>query len=786
MTRLTSLTRITAAVVLLAVSAASAAALTVTNTNNNGAGSLNQAITDANTIGGINTITFDLPGSGPHIIELTSPLPAFFSDIQIINDDTGAEAVTVRRSAGGGTENFRIFTITPTRTVLIAGLTISNGDPGINGFFGGGIHNDKSTLTVRNCTLSGNRAVYGGGIHNSTLSGDGTATLTLINCTFSGNSATDGGAVQNQSSGGNATVSLTNCILTGNSASTNGGGINNVSSVNTASITLNNCVVSDNSADSGGGITSRSAGGTTIVVANDCTSTGNQATAPFGAGGGIRLEAGGSLTVTNSTLTANSAGSGGAIALENGGPTVALDNSTMSLNNAIFSGGALYSEGGGVIVTNCTISGNAVSSGNGSGGGIFNEGSGHDLGRVDIINSTIAGNAAATGGGIRNSGFVSPANTIMTLVNTVLRTGQTGSNIVSNGGASFTSLGHNLSNDSADGDAGSGPGGLLNAAGDIRNTDPQLGPLASNGGPTQTHALLPASLAINGGDEAHAPSLDQRGFPRVGVSDIGSFELQTVTPAVLGNISTRLRVETGDNGLIGGFIVTGTQPKRIIVRALGPSLPLAGALADPVLELRNASGGLIMSCNDWRDDPAQESEIIATGIPPGNDLESAIVATLPANGSAYTAIVRGANNGTGIGVVEAYDLDQAANSKLANISTRGLVQTGDDVLIGGLIVLGQNPLRVIVRALGPSLPLAGALDNPTLELRDGSGTLLVSNDNWRDDPGQESEIIATGIPPANDLESAIVRNLTPGNYTAIVRGVNNTTGIAVVEAYGLN
>ncbi len=257
------------------------------------------------------------------------------------------------------------------------------------------------------------------------------------------------------------------------------------------------------------------------------------------------------------------------------------------------------------------------------------------------------------------------------------------------------------------------------------------------------------------------------------------------TPTTLGNISTRLRVETGDNVLIGGFIVTGTQPKRIIVRAIGPSLPLAGVLADPVLELRHSSGGLIMSNDNWRTG-GQEAEIIATTIPPSNDLESAIVATLPANSSAYTAIVRGLNNGTGIGVVEAYDLDQTVNSKLANISTRGFVQTGDDVLIGGLIVLGQNPLRVIVRAIGPSLPLSGALENPTLALHDGNGALLVSNDNWRDDPTQEAEIIATGIPPSNDLESAIVRNLAPGSYTAIVRGVNNTTGIAVVEAYGLN
>jgi hypothetical protein len=256
------------------------------------------------------------------------------------------------------------------------------------------------------------------------------------------------------------------------------------------------------------------------------------------------------------------------------------------------------------------------------------------------------------------------------------------------------------------------------------------------------------------------------------------------SPSTLANISTRLRVETGDNVLIGGFIITGTQPKKVIIRAIGPSLPLAGALADPVLELRSSSGSLILSNDNWRSN--QEAEIIATTIPPSNDLESAIVATLPANGSHYTAIVRGVNDGTGIGVVEAYDLNHAVDSKLANISTRGLVQTGDNVLIGGMIVLGQNPLRVIVRAIGPSLSsfFTGALADPTLELRDGNGGLIDSNDNWRSD--HEQEIIATTVPPTNDMESAIVRNLAPGNYTAIVRGVNDTTGVAVVEAYNLN
>jgi hypothetical protein len=168
-------------------------------------------------------------------------------------------------------------------------------------------------------------------------------------------------------------------------------------------------------------------------------------------------------------------------------------------------------------------------------------------------------------------------------------------------------------------------------------------------------------------------------------------------------------------------------------------------------------------------------------------LESAIVATLPANNSAYTAIVRGGNNGTGIGLVEVYDLAPTLDSKPANISTRGLVQTGDNVLISGLIVLGQNSMRIIVRAIGPSLPISGQpLGDPTLSLYDGNGALIGFNDNWRSD--QEDEIIATGIPPSNNLESAIVAMLPAngGFYTAIVRGNNGASGVALVEVYDLS
>jgi uncharacterized delta-60 repeat protein len=276
-----------------------------------------------------------------------------------------------------------------------------------------------------------------------------------------------------------------------------------------------------------------------------------------------------------------------------------------------------------------------------------------------------------------------------------------------------------------------------------------------------------------------------RGYYRSGISSSSESITESVRNSFLnpifGNISTRARVETGDNAMIGGFIITGTQPKTVIVRGIGPSLSVPGALADPVIEVHGSSGELLGSNDNWRNDPNQQ-HVIDSGLAPSNELESALWGII--NPGSYTVVLRGKNDTTGIGVFEAYDLDQTADSQLANVSTRGFVQTGDNVLIGGVIVLGQYPRRVIVRAIGPSLSVAGRLGDPTLELHDSNGALIVANDNWRSD--QEAEIIATTIPPSNDLESAIVRSLTPGNYTAIVRGVNNTTGIAVVEAYGLN
>ncbi len=256
------------------------------------------------------------------------------------------------------------------------------------------------------------------------------------------------------------------------------------------------------------------------------------------------------------------------------------------------------------------------------------------------------------------------------------------------------------------------------------------------------------------------------------------------------NISTRLRVRTGDNVLISGFIITGTDPKRVLVRGIGPSLApfFPDFLPDPTLELHGPAGFVTSMNDNWKirpDGSSQQAEIEATGIPPATDLESAFVQSLPANSSAYTAILRGRNDSTGVGLVEAYDLDAAANSKLANISTRGFVETGDGVLIGGFIV-GHDFSKVVIRAIGPSLGSVGvpeALPDPTLELHNGDGALVASNDNWRTLQG--AEIIATTIPPANDLESALVLTLRPGAYTAIVAGANNTTGVALVEVYHL-
>jgi len=251
-----------------------------------------------------------------------------------------------------------------------------------------------------------------------------------------------------------------------------------------------------------------------------------------------------------------------------------------------------------------------------------------------------------------------------------------------------------------------------------------------------------------------------------------------------------MRVQTGDNVGIGGFIITGSAPKRVILRAIGPSLTQQGVpnvLADPILELHGTAGFATITNDNWRD--TQEAEIQATGIPPTNDLESAIVISL--DPGAYTAIVRGTNNTSGVALIEVYDLNEGAASKLANMSTRAFVSTGSDIVIAGfLLSSGDGWDRIIVRGIGPSLapgifPVSAVLADPTLELRDGNGTLILADNNWQDNLAQAAEIIAAGLAPENSLEAAMAATLPPGLYTALLAGRLGGTGIGVVEIYDL-
>ena len=262
------------------------------------------------------------------------------------------------------------------------------------------------------------------------------------------------------------------------------------------------------------------------------------------------------------------------------------------------------------------------------------------------------------------------------------------------------------------------------------------------------------------------------------------------------NLSTRARVLTGEQVLIAGFIISGTDPKRVIIRGIGPSLNgVNGELSDPTLELRRGST-LLASNDNWKTRPdgtSQQTEIEQTTIPPTNDLESALVMTL--NPGNYTATLSGKDNGTGVGVVEVYDLAPTAGSQLANISTRGFVDTDDNAMIAGLIAGdGTSGARaqVLVRVLGPSLAssgIQGALQDPTVALHDANGAIIATNDNWQsNDQTQESQealVRATTIAPSNNFESAIVASLPPGPSTAVVRGKNNSTGVGLVEVYNL-
>jgi hypothetical protein len=304
---------------------------------------------------------------------------------------------------------------------------------------------------------------------------------------------------------------------------------------------------------------------------------------------------------------------------------------------------------------------------------------------------------------------------------------------------------------------------------------------ASNGG----------TVALDGTGQTTSFGVVPTSLNSVHTLTVGPSAFATVPPPGTAlNISTRLPVGTGQNVLVGGFIILGPVPKSVVIRAIGPSLPLAGALQDPVLEIHDGTGAIIASNDNWRSTQSgglltfdQSVDIQASALAPVNDAEAAIIATL--SPGAYTAVVHGANNGIGIAVVEAYDLDADKSSKLANISTRGFVQTGDNVMIGGFIWGGgTGASTVVIRGIGPSLSAFGITNpllDPMIELHNTNGTLIDSNDNWRTNQGV---IEATGLQPGNDAESALLLSSpAPGAYTITLRGTNGGTGVGVVEAY---
>jgi hypothetical protein len=751
---------------------------------------------------------------------------------------------------GGGTvtisgaNQFVIFSVTAGATLTLNNLTITKGynASGDGGAIRNGSGNGNGgTLIITNCKFVGNKTALswsGGAILSY-------GPLTITNTEFAGNQAGNGGALFPRFAP--AVTTITGCTFHDNSTTntTNGWG-GAILLWDGAQVTALNSIFFSNMANSGSVSSSTvDRGGAVYVTSNSSFSAENSQfysnSSSFG--GALYVDAGGSLTVKNSNLHDNTIsifdGTQGGGAIYNAG-TLMMDTDLLQDNHADGSGGAIQNVppgtiqiGNSVFRHNSADLGGAISSlSSGSvdnttladntaknyGGGIDVADETDTTKSFTVTASTLSGNSAGVEGGAiesemkltltnvtvsgnSGSGIIDHYGRLLTLTNVTIAQ-NIGVGLSLQNGASLTMTNTLLASNSSGNCSSVLPSSGFNLADDttcgLTNTgdhqgaafNPKLGVLQNNGGPTQTLMPGPGSPAIDNGTGVNAPGTDQRGFirPQFTAVDIGAVEVAPSDVPALANIATRLAVETGDNVLFAGFIITGTQPKKVIIRALGPSVQAPGTLANPILELYSGNSQTPLASNDdWQNQPAADRQaVIDSTIPPPNDLESALVRTLPANNTAYTAIVRGVNNGTGIGVIEVYDLDRSVDSKLANISTRGLVQTQDNVLIAGMTVLGQSPQKVIVRAIGPSLNVPGSLADPSLELHDSNGNKMEANDNWVDSPNKQA-IIDSTVAPTNDLESAIVRTL-PGSgaqYTAIVSGVNNGTGIGVVEVYTL-
>ena len=481
------------------------------------------------------------------------------------------------------------------------------------------ISSSTETVSISGMTISNGVPVDGSGGGGILSAG----VLTLTDCTISDNlvgidNYPGGGGVLND----HGTMTITGCTISNNSEydGVGGGGV-----LNEGTMTITGCTISNNLARQLG----------LFLLAR--SSEGG------GIWNGVGILNGGSLIITNSTISGN---------------TSSASNNEPGVSATAYGGGV--HNAGSMTITNCTISGNSAVGptilDTGYGGGISNGGV------LQITSSTIAhnsatGGAGAFGGGIYRVGLLDPTTTDSSII--ALNSAFIGPDFTGAGG--LESTGYNIIGNNADAVINSQPTDQIGTP--ASPIHPLLGPLADNGGPTLTHALHSGSPAVNRGDPA-APPQDQRGYSRLGVTDVGAFEFNGIPPTLLGNISTRAFVQTRDNVMIGGFIVQGNTPKRVILRAIGPELTQHGvpdAMSNPTLELHDATGALIASNDNWMTTiiggiitSNQVAEIRASGHAPRDGRESAIIAELPPGN--YTAIVRGVNNTTGVALVEVYDL----------------------------------------------------------------------------------------------------------------------------------
>jgi hypothetical protein len=768
------------------------ATFTVTNTDDSGAGSLRQAITDANTTSGADTIVFAIPGSGQKTI---TPASLFADITETVTIDGGNNGVATDRVeiAGAATLNTGLSVVgtgangTTIRNLVINGFTsrqilfLFTASGTIAGNFLG---LDATGSTIVTGSVNGIE-VFDASSSSNTIGGADSAARNVV----SSNTATaivlngfGGDVIQGNFIGVNAagTAAVGNPqqgVGINNGSATVGGmnpGEGNVIVASTGIAFAGNPALSRSSGTAQGnfigtdvtGMISLKGGiGTGIDVIHGQNVVIDGGNVISGNNIGIQMSSSGisgasSLLVT---VQGNFIGTGadGVTALGNSGNGInsfGSDNNTIGGTNSgegnviAFNGGIGVQIAGGI---ENAVEGNSIFSNGGLGidldivGVSLNDVDDFDIGANNLQNFPVITGVTTTATDVTITGI------FKSLVNKDYRLeffGNEGADTLGFGEGEFFLGATDVTTDAAGG-----------AAFDVTFPLPAL-----------------ASRPITGVSGSALKSFTATAID----GDGNTSEFSHAFGVKLQNISTRLNVLTGENVLIGGFIVTGDTAKEVIIRAIGPSIiGLSGLLADPVLELHKPDGSVVTNDN-WKD--TQQAEIEATGIPPTNDNESAIVDTLdPGN---YTAIVSGKNGGTGIALVEIYDLDQFLGPIMANISTRGLVDIDDNVMIGGFIVgpIDSGLADVLIRAIGPSLSDFGIdhpLLDPLLELHDVNGATIATNDNWKE--SQQTEIEATGIPPTEDSESALIQTLATGNYTAIVRGMGNTTGVALVEIYNL-